>query len=125
MFKTSSHSFHGEVAMSVKLRSGVSFVLILFFVAAWLAVGAQSQETVRTLQKITHKNEPVEIAVAKVGTRRVSLGQSFMANNEWVSGLSFKVKNLSAQAIVRIELELEFPEVTRNEAILILPIAYG
>lgn len=110
--------------MSVKSRSGVFFVWVLLFVVACLTGAAQSQETVRTLEKIPRRNEPVEIE-AKVGTKSVRLGQGFMANNDWLSGLSFKVKNISAKPIVRVELELQFPEVTFNNAAFVLPIPYG
>lgn len=69
--------------MSVKSRSGVFFVWALLCVVACLTGAAQSQETVRTLEKIPRRNEPVEIE-AKVGTKSVRLGQGFMANNDWV-----------------------------------------
>ena len=110
--------------MLVKSKVGMSFALILLFVVACLSVAAQSQERVRTLEKITGKNEPVEIE-AKVGTKSVRLGQGFMADNDWLSGLSFKVKNISAKPIVRVQLELKFPEVTFNSAAFVLPIPYG
>jgi hypothetical protein len=97
---------------------------LLFFVLASLGVAAQSQETVRTLEKIPRSNEPVEIE-AKVGTKSIRLGQGFMANNDWLSDLSFKVKNISAKPIVRVELELQFPEVLFNNATFVLPIPYG
>jgi hypothetical protein len=82
--------------MLVKSKVGMSFALILLFVVACLTITAQSQERIRTLEKITGKNEPVEIE-AKVGTKSVRLGQGFMADNDWLSGLSFKVKNHSVK----------------------------
>jgi len=111
--------------MSVNSRMGMVVMLGLsFLVLASLGVAAQSQETVRTIEKIPRKNEPVEME-AKVGTKSVRLGQGFMADNDWVSGLSFKVRNISAKPIVRVELELQFPEVPFNNAAFVLPIPYG
>lgn len=111
--------------MFLKSRSEMFFVLVLFFWVAWLGVAAQPQETARTLEKVPLKNEPVEIAEAKVGSKSVSLGQSFIANNDWLSDLSFKVKNLSAKPIVRIEVELQFPEVAFHKGGFVLSIHYG
>lgn len=91
----------------------------------WPTVEARTQGTIRTLEKVHLKNEPVEIVEIKVGTKRISLSQGFMADGDWVSNLSIKVKNLSEKQIVRIELELEFPEVTRNGDVLLLPMRYG
>ncbi|MFZ0063537.1 MAG: hypothetical protein WAL47_16015 [Pyrinomonadaceae bacterium] len=112
------------VPVIVKSKVVMSFALVLLFVVAPLAVAAQSQETVRTLEKIPSRNEPVEIE-AKVGTKSIRLGQGFMANNDWLSDVSFKVKNISAKPIVRVELELQFPEVPFNNAAFVLPISYG
>ncbi len=110
--------------MLVKWKLGMSFVLILLFAVSWLAGETQSQETVRTVEKNPRRNEPVEIE-ARVGTKSVRLGQGFMANNDWLSDLSFKVKNISAKPIVRVELELQFPEIPFNNAPFVLPIPYG
>lgn len=111
--------------MSFKLGSRVFFVLVLCLVVVWPAAAVRPQETARTLEKVPLKNEPVEIAEVKVGNKIVTLGQGFIANDDWVSDLSFKVKNLSIQAVVRVELELQFPEVTFDKAALVIPIAYG
>lgn len=111
--------------MSVNSRMGMVVVLgLLLVVLPSLGVAAQSQEIVRTLEKITGRNEPVEIE-AKVGTKSVRLGQGFMADNDWWSGLSLTVKNISAKPIVRVQLELKFPEVTFYSAAFVLPIPYG
>jgi hypothetical protein len=101
-------------------------MLVLFFVAAWLAVAAQAQEAIRTLEKVSLKNEPVAITEIRVGNNSgISLGQSFIANKDWVSDLTFKVKNVSAKPIARVELELQFPEVKINKGALVTSIQYG
>ena len=71
------------------------------------------------------KNEPVEITEIKVGNNAISLGQSFLANSDWVSDLTFKVRNISAKDIAWVELQLQFPEVRFNKAIFVQPIRYG
>src|SRR5882724_10604953 len=111
--------------MSGTSRCGVCFVLVLFFVAEWLAVAAQPQQVPRTLEKVPRKNEPVEITEIKVGNNAISLGQSFLANSDWVSDLTFKVRNISAKDIAWVELQLQFPEVRFNKAIFVQPIRYG
>jgi hypothetical protein len=112
--------------MSGKLRYARSLMLVLFFVAAWLAVAAQSQEAIRTVEKVPLKNEPVEITEIRAGNNSaISLGQSFVANKDWVSDLTFKIKNVSAKPIARVELELQFPEVKINKGALVTSIQYG
>lgn len=113
--------------MSGKSRYVGSLMLVLFFVAAWLAVAAQTQEAIRTLEKVQLKNEPVAITEIRVGNNSaISLGQSFIADKDWVSDLTFKVKNVSAKPIARVELELQFPEVKfNNKAAFVLSVQYG
>lgn len=92
----------------------------------WLSVSAQTDEVARTLERVPLKNEPVQITEVRTSTKSdISLGQSFVANNDWLSGLTLKVKNVSAKQIVRAELELQFPEVQLNNAVFILPVHYG
>lgn len=112
--------------MSVKTKYELSFVFIMLLVAGWLSVSAQPQGAVRTLDKVTFKNEPVEIAEARVGNQSgIRLGQSFLGNDDWVSDLGFKIKNISSKHIVRVELELEFPEIKVNDTAFVLPVPYG
>lgn len=111
---------------SCKSPRVLSFVFVMFLVATWLIVVAQSQESTRTPEKIHLKNEPIEIMEVKVGNKNgIRLGDSFQANDDWLSGLTFKVKNVSSKQIVRIELELQFPEVKFNNAVFVLPVQYG
>ena len=115
-----------NVWKSCKSRRVVFFVSVLFIVATWLIAVAQSQESTRVLEKIQLKNEPIEIMEVRVGNKNgIRLGDSFQANEDWLSGLTFKVKNVSGKQIVRIELELQFPEVKFNNAVFVLPVQYG
>lgn len=92
----------------------------------WLSVSAQTDEVARTLERVPLKNEPVQITEARTSTKSdISLGQSFVANNDWLSGLTLKVKNVSGKQIVRAVLELQFSEVQLNNAVFILPVHYG
>src|SRR2546423_757867 len=98
---------------------------LLLRIRSSLDTQAQSQETQRVVEKISLKNEPLEIAELRSKTKIVSMGQAFPSGDDWLEGMTFKLKNVSGKALRRAELELEFPEVKLGDGTFLFTIHYG
>lgn len=86
---------------------------------------ARGQETERVVEKNPLKNEPLEIEEVKLKTKTVDLGRPFLSGNDWLQGITFKLKNVSRRVLLRAELELEFPEIKLDNATFLLTIHDG
>jgi hypothetical protein len=86
---------------------------------------AQNQEADRVVEKISTKNEPLEIAELRTKTKRVSLDQPFPSGDDWLEGMTFRLKNVSGKTLRRAELELIFPEIKLGNGTFLFTIHYG
>jgi hypothetical protein len=73
---------------------------------------AQSHE--RTIDKLSWRTEPIKIVQVKTKGKTVAIGKKFEEEDDWLTGLTVTVQNISDKAIARIELALTFtrPEGT-------------
>lgn len=85
----------------------------------------QNQDIQRVVEETLLKNEPIEIAELKLKDKRVNVGQPFLSGDDWLEGMTFKLKNTSGKTLRRVELELEFPEVKLDNATFLFTIHYG
>jgi hypothetical protein len=86
---------------------------------------AQSQDTHRVVEKISLKNEPLEIMELRSKARIMKLGEAFPSGDDWLEGMRFKLKNVSGKALRRAELELEFPEIKLGDGTFLFTIHLG
>ena len=66
------------------------------------------------------RTEVLEIVEVKAAGERVTLGRHFDAGEEWLRGLAFRVKNISAAPITDIRMGVTFPET--KDGILVLAL---
>jgi hypothetical protein len=85
----------------------------------------QNQDTRRVVEEMSLKNEPIEIAELKLKGKRVNVGQPFLSGDDWLEGMTFKLKNTSGKVLRRAELELEFPEIKLDNATFLFTIHSG
>jgi hypothetical protein len=78
------------------------------------AVFTQELKT-RKLVKFRETDEPVEIVKVTIDRREIPVNAAFDADDEWVKGLSFTVRNVSQKPIHYLSLEIGIP-VTGTEA---------
>lgn len=78
-------------------------------IATCLLVTSFAQEAERTVKRKIWSNEPIEIQAVKINGTKVDFNQVFLANNDWFSGLTVSVKNISNKNIVFINLAVIFP----------------
>ena len=70
--------------------------------------------------------EPVEIVDIKVRGKETKLNSKIYGEDEdWLSGLTFKVKNKSSKTISSISLLLTFPETKATGNMMVLPLSLG
>ena len=60
----------------------------------------------------------LEIVDVKVAGNQVTIGRSFAAEDEWLRGLTFRVKNISAAPIIDIRMGITFPETQSGTRVL-------
>ncbi|MGZ8842922.1 MAG: hypothetical protein ACXW18_04620 [Pyrinomonadaceae bacterium] len=101
------------------------FAALLFETSFSRDTEAQNHETQRIVEKTSLKNEPLKIEELRVKTKTVSLGQPFLAGDDWLQGMTFRLKNSSGKTLRRAELELEFPEIKLGGATFFLTLHYG
>jgi hypothetical protein len=61
----------------------------------------------------------------KVGEQAIQFDNTFVADEDWLRGSKFKLKNISGKSIVYLEIELWIPASVTNGRPLIVPIRYG
>lgn len=86
----------------------------------------------RSIDKLFQPKEPVEIVDTQVSTARgdkqpVKFGSKFSGNEDWLRGLTFKVKNKSGKAITYMEVYVYIPapDTTPKAHDVLMPVTYG
>lgn len=95
---------------SRRIIVSVGFLLVISVsMSAPILHGLAGQEKEREIKKMSWPREPVKVEKLKTkGAVRV-LGEKFRADDSWMKGLAFSVKNTSEKTIIYIEIELSFP----------------
>ncbi|PYS72192.1 MAG: hypothetical protein DMF69_08310 [Acidobacteria bacterium] len=82
---------------------------------------AQSASDIR----LANVNEAVEIVDIKVVDASIIVGRSFLAGDDWLRGLSFKMKNVSGRSIIGARLSFSLPETRVDNNGLGFSLEYG
>jgi hypothetical protein len=115
-------------------KNQVSFVTILiaFTVHALvLVVQAQNnslnlvEQRARVLNKKFIPKEPVEIVEVKSKGSKIKFGAAFITGEDWVKGLTLKVKNRSEKSIVYLSIDLRVDGTTVPRRRSAVTLSYG
>ena len=82
---------------------------MLIVVVLSLFVSSFAQKAERTVKRKTWRNEPLKILSVKIKGIKVNFNQTFLNQNDWFSGLTVNVKNISNRTINFVDLTLIFP----------------
>jgi hypothetical protein len=63
----------------------------------------------RSIRKVDWPGEPFKIEEMKVGGKAVGLGAKFSAEDDWLRGLTVKVRNVSDKPVLFLDVALNFP----------------
>src|SRR5215216_6343699 len=96
--------------------------LFVIFVSGWIKPTTQNKKTI--IRRLTLSKEPVDIsyklrgqpvnASEAVRAEEGIRAQEFEGDPDWVKDLTLRLRNTSGKTITYIQLNLHFPEVTRN-----------
>ena len=104
------------------ILSIANLCLFVADVSAWIKPGAQNKKTIIRLLTLAKepvaisfnlKGQPVEVSEAVRAEQGIRT-EEFEGDSDWVKDLTLKLRNTSDKTITYIQLNLHFPEVTRN-----------
>ena len=81
----------------------------------------QSASTTR----LANVKEAVEIVEVKVGDAAITIGRSFLAGDDWLRGLCFRMRNVSGRPIIGARLSFSLPETMVDNNGLGFSFEYG
>ena len=87
--------------------------------------GQSAQSTEKVIEKEFTRNEVVEIGEIKVSQKAVDYGKAFAADDEWLSKVAVRVKNISNRPIVFLEIGFDFPETKASGNEMSYRVAFG
>lgn len=79
----------------------------------------------RRIKKLDWPKEPVKIEKIQVKGKAIGLGTPFTEEDDWLSGLTIKVKNISDKPIVFLDIAINFPRPDSQEPEARDHILYG
>ncbi|MDT4954336.1 MAG: hypothetical protein QOJ02_2474 [Acidobacteriota bacterium] len=103
----------------------VIFVALAMLASILFTVYSTAQQIQeRLLEKQVHRKEPLRVKAIKREKDDVLISKKFLAGDDWLKGLSFRLENISDKNIVFVQLEVEFP---RSDDVppLVFPLQYG
>ena len=113
------------------MSSALLFVCSLVFgsvcgITALAFISAPKQGTTKVFEKRKQiAPEVVSVLEIESSDKRLMIGESFHAGEDWLKGTKFKLRNDSGREIVYVAFELEFPETTAIGDVMIFPIQIG
>ncbi len=75
--------------------------------------------------RLADVKEAVEIIDVKVGDVSITLGRPFLAGDDWLRGLCFRMKNVSGRPIIGARLSFGLPETKVRNSSLGFSLEYG
>src|SRR5215471_2001699 len=87
---------------------------IFLLPALWLMLGHSNfQDKERLFDRKMQRNEPVQLEEIQVrdthGRKKVQAGVKFHGDEDWVKGVTLKLKNLTEKPIVYLEAKVYVP----------------
>ena len=72
---------------------------------------------------ITDRIDDVEIEGIVVESRLVKIGEPFVASDDWIKNIGFRVKNISGKQLTAVQISLVLPEMSEGSPQV--PFCYG
>jgi hypothetical protein len=90
-------------------------------------ISAQQKDKIIDWQPVLIMSEArvLEIADIKVDGKSITVGQPFIANEDWLNTLTFKVRNTSGKVINHFGFGVAFPEIDANGHTPMFSITYN
>ena len=91
----------------------------------WAEIPISNRNTVSAVagSQVLAQIESLEIKDISVAGKSITMGQPFAADDNWVTSLKLRVKNISDQNIKLIQINMMLPEIEDGGPLI--PICYG
>ena len=103
--------------------------LFIGFLLCHFASIADAQEKLRIIQEAEQENSPVVVVSRRVGDKRVDRSHrnrhGITAGNNWLSSLSFDVKNVSHKNVIYFNINLVVPQHGKMPGLIAFSIFFG
>jgi hypothetical protein len=111
-------------------RIRVSFLVLLIAAFGIFASGTHSsgiQNEDKILEKVKDYDPPVKIALVKSKIGVIETDKKIAASDDWLRGLTIRVRNESDKVVTSVLLSIQFPRPANQtkELDLVAPIQYG
>jgi hypothetical protein len=93
--------------------------------APFLIIHAQEGGRNRVVQKVSHRNEPVEIVELRTAGRPFKFQQGFLGRKDWLNKLTLKVRNNSDKPVTYVGVTVEIDQAGAMDYPLHVPLVYG
>ena len=110
------------------IRSAPALILVGALVCCAPVYARQSRQKVLSQTPIEpDRQSPVEVVSVRIKGEVVEPGRRFTAGDDWLLGLTFRVKNVSDKPLMFVGLSLRFPTATDKSKSVQLsgPLGYG
>jgi hypothetical protein len=115
--------------LSTKASTAVAKALVVLLAFLMFRVTGFAQGVERMIDKVSWRNEPIQMVKLKTKNKSIALGRKFSEDDDWLRGLTVTVQNVSNKAIARIDIQLSFPRpaggTSPETAIYIIGMGYG
>jgi len=103
------------------IQQALTLILLNWLITP-LIVSGQTQ--LRVVHLRSHSDEPVELEL-KIADEVIIADKTFVAIDDWLKELSWRIKNASDKSIVCIEIELDFHGLGSSRAERVYTFRYG
>lgn len=76
-------------------------------------IGSNNERLAADLQ-LSRQIDGVEIEDIAVGGKPITVGEPFAADEDWLKTISFRVRNISGQRLVRVQITVVLPEMSHG-----------
>lgn len=96
------------------IRTVLSIGLVAVAAMFLSATSTATQKQERTIKQRSWRNEPVKIVAVKVKGKTIKLGEQFTEDDDWLQGLTLRIRNDSGKKITYVSLSLDFEPPGKN-----------
>jgi hypothetical protein len=89
-----------------------------------LVLGVTAKQQSRVIKKVSWPSEPIRITKLSVNATPIELGAEFVADDDWLNGLTINFKNVSGKAVTLVKFDLLFPRLLEQDAPQKPPLLY-
>lgn len=110
----------------IKVTTCQLFILTILLTASSLVSAQEAQRVILLPEfRAASNGKALEIVDVRVAGRTIELGQPFIANDDWLSSLSFRVKNITGKTLRFIRMSFSMLEAKNGDKGLGFSFTYG